>query len=73
MELNDQRGDIPAVSERGRDASEGSESVLLALDRVIGVLWFTTTLRHAIVPATTAPARVVPATSQTASGLRRDR
>ena len=35
----------------------GSESVLLALDGVIGVLWFTTTLRHAIVPATAAAQR----------------
>jgi FtsH-binding integral membrane protein len=35
----------------------GSESVLITLVGVIGVLWFTTTLRHAIVPATAAPQR----------------
>jgi hypothetical protein len=35
----------------------GSESVLIALAGVIAFLWFITTLRHAIVPATAAPQR----------------
>ena len=34
-----------------------SESLLLALAGVIGFMWFITTLRHAIVPATAAPQR----------------
>jgi hypothetical protein len=49
----------------------GSESVLLALAGVIGFLWFITTLRHAIVPATAAHQRGDPATFE--SCVRRNR